>query len=203
MIAFTSFPVSSDELSTGYSTTRHRSDVEADISTDLDEDFEAGGSKVTYPGESLTSAQSFMRWVFCFSPQIQIKILILKYRGHGTYVDNEEVISSVAGTIERVNKLITVRPVRTRRVNADLSRKCWSDMADILQVQSRSRRSCCWADHRGTYLSTYHGRQEISGAQVNQVQPRRWKVDANSRQDAVLMLSSVNLPGGVQVGSFV
>jgi hypothetical protein len=33
-----------------------------------------------------------------------------------------------------------------------------------------------------------------------QVQPRRWKVDANSRQDAVLMLSSVNLPGGVQVG---
>lgn len=39
--------------------------------------------------------------------------------------------------------------------------------------------------------------------QVNQVQPRRWKVDANSRQDAVLMLSSVNLPGGVQVGSSV
>lgn len=34
-----------------------------------------------------------------------------------------------------------------------------------------------------------------------QVQPRRWKVDANSRQDAVLMLSSVNLPGGVQVGT--
>lgn len=32
------------------------------------------------------------------------------------------------------------------------------------------------------------------------VQPRRWKVDANARQDAVLMLSSVNLPGGVQVG---
>lgn len=31
-----------------------------------------------------------------------------------------------------------------------------------------------------------------------QVQPRRWKVDANGRQDAVLMLSSVNLPGGVQ-----
>ena len=27
-------------------------------------------------------------------------------------------------------------------------------------------------------------------------------MDANSRQDAVLMLSSVNLPGGVQVGSF-
>jgi exosome complex component RRP4 len=30
------------------------------------------------------------------------------------------------------------------------------------------------------------------------VQPKRWKVDAGGRQDAVLMLSSVNLPGGVQ-----
>ena len=39
----------------------------------------------------------------------------------------------------------------------------------------------------------------VLAAQVAQVQPRRWKVDANSRQDAVLMLSSVNLPGGVQV----
>jgi hypothetical protein len=35
------------------------------------------------------------------------------------------------------------------------------------------------------------------------VQPRRWKVDADSRQDAVLMLSSINLPGGVQVSGFV
>jgi len=33
---------------------------------------------------------------------------------------------------------------------------------------------------------------------ITEVQPRRWKVDANARQDAVLMLSSVNLPGGVQ-----
>ena len=59
----------------------------------------------------------------------------MKLSGHGTYVDNEEVISSVAGTIERVNKLITVRPVRTRRVNIDLSDECLTDMADILQVQ--------------------------------------------------------------------
>lgn len=29
--------------------------------------------------------------------------------GHGTYVDSDEVISSVAGTVERVNKLVTVR----------------------------------------------------------------------------------------------
>lgn len=36
------------------------------------------------------------------------------YSGHGTYVENEEVISSVAGTVERVNKLISVRAARTR-----------------------------------------------------------------------------------------
>jgi exosome complex component RRP4 len=28
---------------------------------------------------------------------------------------------------------------------------------------------------------------------------RRWKVDTNARQDANLLLSSVSLPGGVQV----
>ena len=36
--------------------------------------------------------------------------------GHGTYVDGDEVIASVAGTIERVNKLVTVRTLRGRRV---------------------------------------------------------------------------------------
>ena len=34
--------------------------------------------------------------------------------GHGTYVDSEEVIASVAGTVERVNKLVTVRAIRSR-----------------------------------------------------------------------------------------
>lgn len=34
-----------------------------------------------------------------------------------------------------------------------------------------------------------------------QVQASRWKVDANARQEAMLQLSSVNLPGGVQVSS--
>lgn len=34
---------------------------------------------------------------------------------------------------------------------------------------------------------------------IVEVGSSRWKVDANARQDAVLMLSSVNLPGGVQV----
>jgi exosome complex component RRP4 len=36
-------------------------------------------------------------------------------RGHGTYTDGEgTVISSVAGAVERVNKLLSVRPLKTR-----------------------------------------------------------------------------------------
>jgi exosome complex component RRP4 len=36
---------------------------------------------------------------------------------------------------------------------------------------------------------------------VVEVQQKRWKVDVNSRLDAVLMLSSVNLPGGELVST--
>ena len=35
----------------------------------------------------------------------------------------------------------------------------------------------------------------ISG-RITEVQQKRWKVDVNGRLDAVLQLSSVNLPGG-------
>jgi hypothetical protein len=36
---------------------------------------------------------------------------------------------------------------------------------------------------------------------ITEVQQKRWKVDTNSRQDSVLLLSSVNLPGGELVCS--
>ncbi|KIM88208.1 hypothetical protein PILCRDRAFT_814112 [Piloderma croceum F 1598] len=141
MIAFVSFPVPSVNTE-AYAVARHHLDVEEDALMDLDDEVEASGSnlKLTCPGESLTSAQAFMR-------------------GHGTYVDNEEVISSLAGTVERVNKLVTVKAIRTR-YNPEVG--------------------------------------DLVVGRITEVQPRRWKVDANSRQDAVLMLSSVNLPGGVQ-----
>ncbi|KAJ7461798.1 exosome complex exonuclease rrp4, partial [Mycena galericulata] len=134
MISFASFPVQPDR---GFDIARHFPD---DDSMDLDDDLEVGGSKITWPGETITSSQAYMR-------------------GHGTYVENEEVIASVAGTIERVNKLVTVRAIRLR-YNPEVG--------------------------------------DLVVGRITEVQPRRWKVDANSRQDAVLMLSSVNLPGGVQ-----
>ncbi|KAF8801358.1 hypothetical protein BYT27DRAFT_6799630 [Phlegmacium glaucopus] len=139
MIAFTSFPNHTEV--TNYGQTRHAPSVNEDF-MDLDdlEDLEVKGSKLTCPGEYLTSSQAYMR-------------------GHGTYVDSEEVIASVAGTVERVNRLVTVRAIRSR-YNPEVG--------------------------------------DLVVGRITEVQPRRWKVDANSRQDAILMLSSVNLPGGVQ-----
>ncbi|KAH9946041.1 exosome complex exonuclease rrp4 [Epithele typhae] len=139
MISFSSFPSTSD-VSGGYSKTRHHPDVEEDVLMEDEDDFEGAVYRLTVPGEPITSSQAFMR-------------------GHGTYVDSDEVIAAVAGTVERVNKLITVRAVRSR-YNPEVG--------------------------------------DLVVGRITEVQPRRWKVDANSRQDAVLMLSSVNLPGGVQ-----
>ncbi|KAI9573865.1 hypothetical protein HD554DRAFT_2202028 [Boletus coccyginus] len=118
-----------------HSTARHHPDV-----GDLINDLDTTAANLTYPGETITSAHNTMR-------------------GHGTYLDKEQVIASVAGSVERVNKLVTVRAVRTR-YNPEIG--------------------------------------DLVVGRITEVQPRRWKVDANGRQEAILMLSSVNLPGGVQ-----
>jgi len=78
-------------------------------------------------------------------------------RGHGTYMDQDVLFASVAGVVERVNKLISVTPVKTR-YNGEIG--------------------------------------DVVVGRIVEVQQRRWKVEINSRLDAVLMLSSVNLPGG-------
>ena len=97
-------------------------------------------------------------------------------------MDSEEVIASVAGTVERVNKLVTVRAIRSR-YNPEVG-----DLVVGRITEANSKIVLFFKK----ILKT-----------VSQVQPRRWKVDAYSRQDAVLMLSSVNLPGGVQVGNVI
>lgn len=41
--------------------------------------------------------------------------LFFFHSGHGTWLDEEERISAtVAGTVERINKLYSVRPLRSR-----------------------------------------------------------------------------------------
>ncbi|GJJ11153.1 hypothetical protein Clacol_005384 [Clathrus columnatus] len=92
---------------------KHHPDVEADVLMDLDEIDDEVTTKISSPGESLTSASAFMRYT-------------------------PEMADLVVGRITEVKPIL------------------------------------------------YY------------VLPRKWKVDVNSRQDAVLHLASVNLPGGVQ-----
>lgn len=40
---------------------------------------------------------------------------------------------------------------------------------------------------------------DVVVGRITEVAQKRWKVDVSARQDAILMLSSINLPGGVQV----
>jgi len=81
---------------------------------DID-DHDFGGPSslagVVTPGEVITSAKEFMRFV-----SLSLHSCVLIARGHGTYVEDESVISSVTGTIEKVNKLISVRALKARYV---------------------------------------------------------------------------------------
>lgn len=70
---------------------------------------------------------------------------------------DENIRASVAGVMEKVNKLISVRPLKSRYVG---------EIGDVVV------------------------------ARVTEVQQKRWKVNTNSRLDSILLLASVNLPGG-------
>lgn len=80
-------------------------------------------------------------------------------RGHGTQTIDDELVATISGFVERVNKLISVRPLNSR--------------------------------YQGEVGDVIVGR-------IGEVGDKVWRVDVNSRQNGVLMLSSVNLPGGVQ-----
>ncbi|XP_033732019.1 exosome complex component RRP4-like [Pecten maximus] len=95
-------------------------------------------SNLVTPGDVITADTGFMR-------------------GHGTYMEDEKLHASVAGVVERVNKLICVKPLKTR--------------------------------YNGEVGDVVIGR-------ILEVGTRRWKVDTHAKLDSVLMLSSVNLPGG-------
>lgn len=52
--------------------------------------------------------------------------------------------------------------------------------------------------------SRYNGEVgDVVVGRITDVQQKRWKVDTNSRLDSVLLLSSVNLPGGELVGKLI
>jgi exosome complex component RRP4 len=67
--------------------------------------------------------------------------------------------ATVSGVVERVNRLVAVRPLRARYV---------AEVGDVVV------------------------------GRVVELAPKRWKLEINARGDAQLLLSAVNLPGGVQ-----
>ncbi|GJR81826.1 exosome complex component RRP4 [Tanacetum coccineum] len=79
--------------------------------------------------------------------------------GHGTTEIEGEVVATVCGVIERVNKLVYVRTLRARYK---------PEVGDIIV------------------------------GRVLEVAQKRWRLEINFSQDATLMLSSMNLPDGIQ-----
>ncbi|KAJ3024242.1 UNVERIFIED_CONTAM: Exosome complex component RRP4 [Siphonaria sp. JEL0065] len=90
------------------------------------------------PGETVTSDAAFMK-------------------GHGTYNDGDDLVGTVVGVVERINKLISVKPFRAR-YNGEIG--------------------------------------DVVVGRISEVTQKRWKVDIGARQDAMLLLAAVNLPGG-------
>ncbi|XP_047313349.1 exosome complex component RRP4 homolog [Impatiens glandulifera] len=80
-------------------------------------------------------------------------------KGHGTNDLDGEVVATICGVVERVNKLVYVRGLRARYK---------PEIGDIIV------------------------------GRVIEVAQKRWRLEINFRQDAVLMLSSMNLPDGIQ-----
>ncbi|KAJ4968355.1 hypothetical protein NE237_015056 [Protea cynaroides] len=80
-------------------------------------------------------------------------------KGHGTSELDGEVVATLCGVVERVNKLVYVRSLRARYK---------PEIGDIIV------------------------------GRVIEIAPKRWRLEINFSQDAVLMLSSMNLPDGIQ-----
>lgn len=104
-------------------------------------------SNLVVPGQSITSESGFLR-------------------GHGTYLnshpkDSNQIVltACVAGEIDRVNRLVSVKPLKSRYLG---------EVGDLIV------------------------------GRISSVESKRWKVDIAGHREAVLQLSSITLPGGVQ-----
>ena len=67
---------------------------------------DADDSIIVTPGEVITDASGFLR-------------------GHGTIVRNGKLVATIAGTVQRVNKLVSVHPVSARYVTAADKAALW------------------------------------------------------------------------------
>lgn len=106
-------------------------------------------------------------------------MLIFILRGHGTYLKNDGLYSSVAGVLERINKLITVKALKARYSG---------DIGDVVIGRIIEVRRILFV---------------IFNNQIFKIGSKKWKLEINSRQDASLLLSSIHLPGAIQVGTIM
>lgn len=83
----------------------------------------SGEKHLVVPGDTITTDTGYMRWGRrqrgCGEGTRQAALGLSLHvrsvcRGHGTYVDEEKLVASVAGAVERVNKLVCVTPLKTR-----------------------------------------------------------------------------------------
>ncbi|KAM3710255.1 hypothetical protein ACJW31_01G015100 [Castanea mollissima] len=110
--------------------------------------------------ESLSSkANSNSNASVSISDSIPVNLEDGVLKGHGTLDLNGELVATVCGVVERVNKLVYVRALRARYK---------PEVGDIVV------------------------------GRVSEVAQKRWRLDIHYSQDAVLMLSSMNLPDGIQ-----
>lgn len=119
---------------------------EDDMDVDNDEEAFLASSNtrsttIITPGQSITSDPQWMR-------------------GHGTYANDEadDIRSTLAGTIQKTNKLLFVAPLRARYT---------PEIGDLVI------------------------------GRIVEVQSKRWKVDIAAPLLSNLLLSSINLPGGI------
>ncbi len=131
-----------------------RSHPTYDDSVDLDEDemdidslpsgHQRSANTIVTPGQMVTQDPQWMR-------------------GHGTFTSTDEsdvetIRSTLAGTLQRTNKLLSIIPLRARYT---------PEIGDLVI------------------------------GRIVEVQSRRWKVDVAAPLLANLLLSSINLPGGI------
>ena len=89
----------------------------------------------------------------------------------------------MAGTVQRVNKLLSVKPLKSRYPSQ-------SSVSSTFFTPSFS----------SIVSNVYSYEPQIGDlviGRITEVGPKRWKVDISSKQDAILHLASINLPGGI------
>ena len=138
-------PPASAPLPSGHGRSSKDSDDEMDIDS-LPSGHQHSTPTILTPGQLVTQDAQWMR-------------------GHGTFTstsaqdsDMETIRSTLAGTLQRTNKLLSITPLRARYT---------PEIGDLVI------------------------------GRIVEVQSRRWKVDVAAPLLANLLLSSINLPGGI------